>query len=754
MMISNTKRFFPTTVLCVAALLMPTFSRGDTWAVLVGINKYQNPQINSLKYPAVDATSLRDALTASELGRLPADHVKLLTDDDATAEGIKSSVTDFLAKHVKPGDSVILSLAGHGVAKGVGLEAKSYLLPSDVKGLTTAALDQSAVDLRALSVSLGKLPASQFILFVDACREDPTPGRGIKGNQLTDILARSVQVVSEDPSRHPASIAFFACRVGQRAYEDPEYKHGVFTYWILNAIQEAALAAPPKGEIDMGRLASFVTMQVEEWAKKTSSSGSYEIEQNPDLIASDVTKPVVLMNVKRISANLYNPAGSKLLVGTLPQNAQITLNGKRLSEGPEVSAEAKKGQNTLRVEAPGYLTVEKTVEALSGYQHALTVALTPSGRGASETKADEYFARAKTAEAQESWEAAAAGYQAVIGADPKFVIAYEKLAELQQKQGDLKGGLKTLIDLNAQTSPTAHSYSLLGRLYAHYALREIALKPDAQAGKKGGGLIEKFNPFKKGKRKEEAITDEDVSKAGEFRTPKDAREASLLSRKAAKEAIALDANSAEARIAEGFGLIASDRMGMGKEEALGAFGKAVFFDPKDAGANYGLGFALRYFAAFDKDEDDKKATLERAVKSLKAALEIRPNFYEAHRELAYAQHLLGNTTEAQKEYEAANANRGGASDKDEVAGINVALSSIFQQRALSSSGDTKTALILASSGCLVDAKDLSPNLETAMRLLKSVGMGRNLTDFIDSPLRGLYDKIPSIPGIRLPGFKF
>ena len=748
------KRILPVATLGLFILLSPTNSKAETWAVLVGINKYQNPQINSLKYPAVDATSLKEALVSPELGRIPANHVKLLTDDEATADNIRASVTDFLATNVKSGDSVIISLAGHGVAKGIGLEAKSYLLPCDVKGLTTAALDQSAVDLRAFSQSLGKLPASQFILFVDACREDPTPGRGIKGNQLTDILTRSVQIVPDDASRHAASVAFFACRVGQRAYEDSEYKHGVFTYWILNAIREAALAAPPKGAIDMGRLAGFVTTQVEDWAKKTSSSGNYEIEQNPDLIASDVTQPVVLMNVKRISANLYTPSGSKLLVGTTPQNAQVTLNGKRLSEGPELSADAKNGANMLKVEAPGYLSVEKTIQALSGYQHTVAISLMPSGRGASGTKADEYFTRALAAEAQESWEAAIAGYQAVLSADAKFAPAYERLSELQQKQGDLKSAIKTLIDLNAQTTPTVHSYSLLSRLYAHYALKEIAMKPEAQAGKKGGGLLDKFNPFKKGKKKEEPVSEEDVAKAGDFRAPKDAREAALLSRKAAKEALALDANAAEAYLAEGFGIIASDKMGSSKEEALGAFGKAVFFDPKDASSNYGLGYALRFFAAFDKDEDEKKTTLERAVKSLKTALEIRPNYYEAHRELAYTQHLLGNTVEAQKEYEAANANRGAATDKDEVAGINVALSSIFQQRAIGSSGDAKTDLILASAGCLGDAKDLSPNLETAMRLLKSVGMGRNLTDFIDSPLRGLYDKIPSIPGIRLPGLKF
>src|SRR5438128_1579191 len=34
--------------------------RNNTWALLVGVSKYQNPAILSLRYPASHATSIRD----------------------------------------------------------------------------------------------------------------------------------------------------------------------------------------------------------------------------------------------------------------------------------------------------------------------------------------------------------------------------------------------------------------------------------------------------------------------------------------------------------------------------------------------------------------------------------------------------------------------------------------------------------------------------------------------------------------------
>src|SRR5216684_2612986 len=146
----------------------------STWALLVGVSKYQNPQIVSLRFPASDATAIRDALVDRQLGGLPAGNVRLLTDEQATTANILGAVDSFLKPNVKPGDQVIIFLAGHGVAKGVGLDAKGFLLSTDIKGLTTPVLEATAVDLKVLSEKLSELPAAKFVMFVDACREDPT----------------------------------------------------------------------------------------------------------------------------------------------------------------------------------------------------------------------------------------------------------------------------------------------------------------------------------------------------------------------------------------------------------------------------------------------------------------------------------------------------------------------------------------------------------------------------------------------------
>src|SRR5947209_3029033 len=94
----------------------------DQWALLIGISKYPG-QIQSLGFPRNDARAIKELLVSA--AGFPEDHVKLLTDDGAgdakaTKQNILAAV-DYFAPRAKPGHEVIVFLAGHGVARGLGL---------------------------------------------------------------------------------------------------------------------------------------------------------------------------------------------------------------------------------------------------------------------------------------------------------------------------------------------------------------------------------------------------------------------------------------------------------------------------------------------------------------------------------------------------------------------------------------------------------------------------------------------------------
>lgn len=83
----------------------------NKWALLVGIDHYQSPDIPTLRGAVNDMMLMRDILIG-KFG-VPEDHIKLLTDSDATHDGIVSAIRSHLGQ-AKSGDVVILHFSGHG----------------------------------------------------------------------------------------------------------------------------------------------------------------------------------------------------------------------------------------------------------------------------------------------------------------------------------------------------------------------------------------------------------------------------------------------------------------------------------------------------------------------------------------------------------------------------------------------------------------------------------------------------------------
>ncbi|BCM94240.1 hypothetical protein IAD21_06143 [Abditibacteriota bacterium] len=695
-------------------VVAPIETGPKTWALLVGISHYQTDQISSLRFPAKDAMGLRDALIDPTVGGLPPKQVMLLADDDATRDKINGAVGTFLRPNVKNGDKVVVFLAGHGIAKGVGLSAKSYLLPTDVKGLTSAALDSSAVSLRALADDLATLPASQFVLFVDACREDPTPGRGVKGNSLSDVLARGISVVPQKPNVQSAT--FFACSIGQRAFEDEKYGHGVFTNWIMQGLRAGAVAQKADGSVDLGCLSSYVGDKVNDWAKARSAAG-FEVSQTPELVSAQLSSPLVLLRVKRaVVDSPIAPSAPRVFVAASPDSALISINGTRAGVGSVEKTLSAEGDVSVSVSAPGYAPVARTVKALGGYEQQIEVQLQPSGGGMGSTsaaneQASDFYRRALEAQSREQYEIAEQGLIAAIGSDPKFGAAHEALFDLHRMQGRNLDALSDAIGMVNSTARNAHAMSFLSRAYYEYAL-------------KGSG---------------EANSTTKVPALDSYRQPKKVSDGVKLALKAANEAVSLDANSPEANRALGYALAALDEKGKNKRAALAAWGKAGFLDTSDADNYLGLGYGIRYYAVQLKDADDKRNELLRAIGTLNEAARLRPNFYEAHRELAFCFIALGDNPNALRECKLARSNRGGASDPDEIAGVEVAMSGLHEQIAQTSTGTKKTDNEAASQGYLTDAKETStsPDLKKAIAILNTAGVSTSLRSYLPTQLQPL-----------------
>ncbi|MGH9940107.1 MAG: tetratricopeptide repeat protein, partial [Blastocatellia bacterium] len=465
----------------------------------------------------------------------------------------------------------------------------------------------------------------------------------------------------------PTSVIFYACQIGERAYENAELQHGVFTYYILRGLRE--LADRPDGRVEAGRLAGYLSENVRKWTKEQSK---LPVEQNPTMIATEVRGPVLIARVMPLSAKLPAlSATAGLLLSTSPEGALLTINGQQAGRGP-LQKELPPNQYTVRAELPGFQPAETKVGLIAGYQQEVTLTLQPIAGNPSYEKGLQF-------EKQQLWPQAIASYEQALRDDPNSMSVYERLAQAYMKNGRHREAVD-LLTVATQKFPD-NALILARRSRARSALlsgdedppglitpqitpQSFAPQSGEETGKKAkkskkkaeetetgeqekGGKKSKSGKSGKKDSTEETLEDEGGKSgksgksgkgskgskkdpAGETQgrqliagAPVETQEAGKSKDGGAADineairdaelAIQKDDRLAEAHLALGFACLTDEK---NYDRALAAFVRASTVAPEEAEAYFGVGHVYRL-----------KQQLQQALPQLKKAVELRPDYY-------------------------------------------------------------------------------------------------------------------------------
>ncbi len=221
-------------VICLALALTARAQQPNqtpkTWAVIVGVSKYQKlPGGQQLQFADRDAALFADAI---EKRGVSAQNVRLLTGAEATAAAIKSAIGNWLAKSASEQDTVLIFFSGHGFFEREFGE--SYLLgyDSDPKDTYGTALSVSEIS-QALS---RRVHAARVLFIADAVRRDffdpeVDPSSAKAFEQAFDQLTASRPGVSTIIASGPGEFS----REGQRWGG-----HGAFTKHLADVLIDGA----------------------------------------------------------------------------------------------------------------------------------------------------------------------------------------------------------------------------------------------------------------------------------------------------------------------------------------------------------------------------------------------------------------------------------------------------------------------------------------------------------------------------------
>jgi hypothetical protein len=197
----------------------------DALAVVIGV-EHTRQGLPRADFAAKDARVFADYLVQT-LG-YRAQNVKVLLDERAAKSDLEKYLEDWLPRKAAGGASVVVFFSGHGAPDPT--RGKAYLVPYDGD---PAFLDKTAYPMARLTETLARLPGRSLVL-VDACFS----GAGSRSALAKGARPLVGKVAAPEPVGRVAVLSAAAGNQIGGAY--PEKGHGLFTYFLLSAMRDAA----------------------------------------------------------------------------------------------------------------------------------------------------------------------------------------------------------------------------------------------------------------------------------------------------------------------------------------------------------------------------------------------------------------------------------------------------------------------------------------------------------------------------------
>lgn len=245
-----------------AAAAMASDLGGQTYAVVVGISKYQRlPSDLQLHFADADARMFSEHLRTERGGAVPAANIKTLLNEDANLAGVRNALNRVVRERLAAGakkDTLVLFIATHGLVENPGSKS-AYILTSDsdIQDLASTALPMS--ELREI-MDQALSTAGRVVVYLDVCRAG-TLG-SIRGNSVNTTVERMSDLEGE-------LITFLAGGPKEVSNEGTEYGngHGAFTYFVVKGLGGEA-DSDKSGSVTVGELGLYVPSRVAEATRR------------------------------------------------------------------------------------------------------------------------------------------------------------------------------------------------------------------------------------------------------------------------------------------------------------------------------------------------------------------------------------------------------------------------------------------------------------------------------------------------------
>ena len=239
----------------------------DLYLLAVGINEYKE---SKLKFSVNDAKVFSSVIEKKSKGLFGNVIVKSLLDKDASKRNIKEAISE-IKQNAKAKDVVMLYFSGHGntAIKTNPLPGENpklfYFVPADF-GWGDTNMDSEivaqnqGVDADYINKSISAMLSHKVVLILDACQSGDVQVAMRSGNK-TKLARQQMERLANGTGR----FILTSSAGNELSREIASLGHGVFTYVLLQALEEAD--NDKSGDISLREIGRYIEDKFEEKTK-------------------------------------------------------------------------------------------------------------------------------------------------------------------------------------------------------------------------------------------------------------------------------------------------------------------------------------------------------------------------------------------------------------------------------------------------------------------------------------------------------
>ena len=299
----------------------------DKFALIVGINEYQDSNLPNLQYAVSDAEAIRSILI--DVFHYPEDNVVLLKDELATREEIMASLSRYIEDDIEENSQLLVYFAGHGTTIGNEFNQLGYLLPHDAKIGSQRETYSTAIPMDDIQRISRALRPKHVLFLMDACY----------GGLANTRAAKSSVFVRNALDRNARQL-ITAGSADEEVVESAVWGHSALTKVLIDALEKGYADGNEDGIIPAIELFNYIEQRVPyyaeeqggkqtpQYSKLTPDDGTFLFIQDEEALLEllDDDESLLDLDSETIAKRFTTPVSITADV----DNARVFLEGKEI----------------------------------------------------------------------------------------------------------------------------------------------------------------------------------------------------------------------------------------------------------------------------------------------------------------------------------------------------------------------------------------------------------------------------------------